>query len=378
MLLTNDIAFLPDRWSRFLQKQVPATTDMGLLTGMAFYFLDEYQHEGNPAVKETLLNLVERVASGFDKQESAFLGIQLTEFCHLLTCGWPLLSRYLELETLRDQLEALISDQAMALIRQRRYDPYTGAFFQAYYFLLSNRNSTLTHTCLSVLEQETRWISDECAYFDSGFSENRLCLGITHGLAFYITYLCQLLSQNIEKQRATPLLRAYSNFLIGHANFSPKTQSYFPDYAGEENSERLCLCYGDTGILLSLLKAFHWTGDIRNYQRVEEMLLQTTTRITNSTTGVRDASLLYGSAGLSLFYDRIFSLTEIATFRKAASYWREQAIQQSVDQYEQLTNGTAQLKRAISLQEGLTGALAICRQPKRSGPEMLDLFFYLK
>lgn len=147
--------------------------------------------------------------------------------------------------------------------------------------------------------------------------------GVSHGVPGVVGLLARMLLRGLEVERVRPLLVDAVRWLSviapqqEHARFP-----YLLDHLNQSDLARLAWCYGDPGVVPQLLLAARALG---SGELAEEALAcaLASARRTLPTTGVNDASVCHGSAGVAHIYNRLFQATGVETFRQAALFWIE-------------------------------------------------------
>ena len=376
---------LSDQWAAVLENKYTGIDDIGAgngLSGIGIFFLYRYWNKGEERSRAIFLEILETILVKMEKRYNKGLSvIELTEFLHLLDISETVAGKYYDTRELKDNLLQVVKQCGASLLDKEEYDPYTGGFFQAWYLLQSGREEEFTRRCIALLRQKTAYVSSSSGYFHSLFHKEKMCLSITHGLAFYITYLCTAYEQGIDKKNCLELLACYSRYLFSQRLPFAERACFFTDYEGDTGSSRLSLCYGDAGILVSLLRASRILNDTKMEHSVLAMLQATLNRTSMENTGVQDDSLLYGRAGLYLFYNKVYQLTGQRQYAEASISWKQTStasLTQAAQYYRQATGSVARLRQDISFQEGLTGTLTAYNCSSRKQLQDLQFFFYLK
>lgn len=378
MLETVNITSLSRTWANELQVYLPACESIGTATGIGLFFDINSAHIQSDSRSMIITQVIERVVELLQQQQSAFLTIELTEFLHFLDHCDKASVPEAEINNLSLQIEALIAEQAVRLIEKEQFDPYIGGFYQLYYFLISGKRKDIVKQGIDLLKQQSKYLENQSAYFNSRFREGELCLSITHGVSFYLQYLCICFEKGLLSD--LKLIDAYARFLFLQCDEQAVGSSFFPDYLNEARNSRLCLCYGDAGILFSLWKAYRLLGNQEMLTRIETLIEKTTNRVDEESTGVIDYSLLYGSAGLYLFYQNYYRRINKQSLHTAAKFWKEKALDQASSTITSLfetSGGNTPSKHLFNFQEGLTGALAACGARNWVDLQKLHFFFYL-
>ena len=99
--------------------------------------------------------------------------------------------------------------------------------------------------------------------------------------------------------------------------------SLFPYYSGpgiHAHGSRSAWCYGDPGVAATLLVAARAVGEQAWEDEAVEIAEADTARPLEQT-GISDASLCHGAAGLAHLYNRLHHATGRASFEEAARAW---------------------------------------------------------
>ncbi len=221
-------------------------------------------------------------------------------------------------------------------IKEGDYDFLHGAVGLAFYFLkrLSGENSgKYLEEFLEELdkiaikdEQGIRWISE----LDKEKRAKGFNLSLSHGLASIIAFLSKLYSINIAKEKVFELLKGAVKYLLNQQQDVSKYDSNFPSWICETEPSkysRMAWCYGDLGIGIALWLAGNNTNNEAWKAKAVEVLLQTTKRRSVEETGVVDAGLCHGAAGIAHIYNRMYNYTNIKDFKESAIYWFNKTIE---------------------------------------------------
>jgi lantibiotic modifying enzyme len=156
------------------------------------------------------------------------------------------------------------------------------------------------------------------------FPDGGVDLGIAHGVAGVIAFLARLVSLPTLGHRAGLLLDGTLRWLLRHRRQSGAGSefTYFvvPGTNGEGRSARSAWCYGDPGVAAALIAAAQETGDDDLRRRGIDVALRDCLR-RREESGVEDAALCHGAAGLGHLYNRLFQMTRERSFAAAARRW---------------------------------------------------------
>ncbi|GGD74514.1 hypothetical protein GCM10011514_43210 [Emticicia aquatilis] len=204
------------------------------------------------------------------------------------------------------------------------FDPYTGGLLSGHYFL--HRSGEVQRINISVIikQLEKLAVSDNNngLYWKSKlFDDDRIYLGLSHGLAAIIVFLCSAIEKDIEIDTCQKLIVGAVNYIQSHQQSVELKGCFFPDIVGEADKGRLGLCYGDMGVIYALYRAGMVLKDEVQKKHAEALMIQTTTRKTVEANGIRDAGILYGASGVALIYDKMYRLTDNSIFDDSANEW---------------------------------------------------------
>jgi hypothetical protein len=153
-------------------------------------------------------------------------------------------------------------------------------------------------------------------------------LGVAHGVPGVIGFLARAWSAGIRRGSVGRLLDQAVAWVLSQRNAaSPGRQ--FPSVVRPARPvgppARLAWCYGDAGIACVLLLAAKASGEPA-WRRAAVQLADGAAKRNASTSGVVDADLCHGSAGLAHVFQRLYVETGSADCRAAAKRWLRVAI----------------------------------------------------
>lgn len=154
------------------------------------------------------------------------------------------------------------------------------------------------------------------------FPNGYLSLGLAHGQAAVVSFLatCRNLGDNSDRTQA--LLAGAVRGMIGE-RLPPGQESAYPLYTrcGEEPvPARAAWCHGDPGIANSLLVAATAAGEASWFEETTRLARDLGQRSAAST-GVIDAGLCHGAAGLAHQLNRVYQTTGEPAIGEAARTW---------------------------------------------------------
>ena len=158
--------------------------------------------------------------------------------------------------------------------------------------------------------------------------EPRFNLGLSHGVPGVVGILAQALARGISPERTRRLLEGAVTWLLAQATPEPAPVAfpYFvtPSFRPSADT-RSAWCYGDPGVAAALIAAGH-AAQRPDWQRAAlEVALRAAQR-PMADTGVVDAGLCHGAAGLALTFARLFQTTGDERLRDAGVCWFEQVL----------------------------------------------------
>ena len=150
-------------------------------------------------------------------------------------------------------------------------------------------------------------------------------LGVAHGVPGVVAVLARIYASGVATQRLRPLLDQAISWLLAQES-ETGSSSRFPTWVGEDigpRPSRLAWCYGDAGVAAALLLAARcvgrddWEGEaIRVARRAAQVRFKES--------GVVDAGLCHGTAGLGHIFNRLYQATGDDSLARAARAWFEQ------------------------------------------------------
>ncbi len=149
-------------------------------------------------------------------------------------------------------------------------------------------------------------------------------LGVAHGVPGVIGLLGQICQSGHEVKRAKRLLDGAVEWMLAQ-KLADQSKSIFPGWMipGEPPTPtRVAWCYGDLGIAAALLLAARSVGESAWEHQAIEIVLQTANR-TYDQSGVIDAGLCHGAAGLVHLLNRMYQATGNTRLKQAACQWVE-------------------------------------------------------
>jgi lantibiotic modifying enzyme len=148
-------------------------------------------------------------------------------------------------------------------------------------------------------------------------------LGLAHGVPGVVALLGQACAAGVAVGKARPLLDGTVRWLLAQ-----QTPEGFPSGVEKDQAKqpaRLAWCYGDPGVAASLL----WAARLVNEPTWEREALAIAVRAAGrpvDKSGVVDAGLCHGAAGLGHLFNRMCQVTREECLAQAARFWFEQTL----------------------------------------------------
>jgi hypothetical protein len=151
-------------------------------------------------------------------------------------------------------------------------------------------------------------------------------LGLAHGIPGVIGFLAEMVRADVETERARALLAGAVPWLLAAA--PPRSPARFPSWRGRaapNEPARLAWCYGDAGVVVTLLAAARAVGQPAWESEARTMARAMATR-TFETSGVLDMGICHGAAGVAHIFNRLYQATGDEVLGDAARRWFAQLL----------------------------------------------------
>lgn len=151
-------------------------------------------------------------------------------------------------------------------------------------------------------------------------------ISLSHGISSIILFLVKIFNYGCYDQKCYEMIIGGCNFLLSQKMDYEKIGSFFPSFfisnsKASINQSRLAWCYGDLGVSFALYKSAKLMNNAQMEKLALDILEKTTLRKKSINTQVMDASLCHGTAGLAMFYRRLYLDTQNTLFLDASDYW---------------------------------------------------------
>jgi lantibiotic biosynthesis protein len=153
-------------------------------------------------------------------------------------------------------------------------------------------------------------------------------LGLAHGIPGVIALLGHAYAAGVQRRKTRMLLQDSVNWLLKQ-KLPPDAASCFSSWVGpgiDRGSSRSAWCYGDPGIAIALLSVARSVGE-KSWEEEALKIARRAAERPHNQSGVRDAGLCHGSAGLAHIFNRIYQATGENLFHKAAHFWFKRTLE---------------------------------------------------
>ena len=151
-------------------------------------------------------------------------------------------------------------------------------------------------------------------------------LGVAHGVPGVVALLAAIVAHTRSAPLAGRLLDGAVDWLWAHRLPEGRPGRFATLLEGKEGeAARLAWCYGDAGIAAAFAAAASALGDVRLRRMAVSLGLVAAARDPGSS-GVVDAGLCHGAAGVGHVFNRLFQSTQEEAFLAAARAWFGRAI----------------------------------------------------
>jgi len=247
-------------------------------------------------------------------------------------------------------LDSILFDLMKSKVEVGNFDYQSGALAAGFYLIgrvdqVDGIREKLAYLLFQIKEKS---ISDPdgSIYWTLPALHDRVYLGISHGSALIMSFICNVMELQIEVDTCAEILRKASNFLIKQeADFG---KGLFPHYLNdnEPGPKQFSLCYGDLGIGYALLRTGTLLGD-KNFEEIADRILLDCLNRKKEDNLTFDASITYGAAGLATTFEKIFKYKNDEQYLKASHYWYEKIVE-----YSTYSNKYAGYKSRVSDENG--------------------------
>lgn len=241
-----------------------------------------------------------------------------------------------EFDSYYKQLDDVLFEGLKKQLLLKNFDYFNGALAPAHYFLnkhfhhsddysknvLIKIYNQVRKSAVTDLEHEVYWHS-------TAFG-NIVYLGISHGSAMIINFICKMFEMGIlSNQEDKEFLKKAVKFVLTKRR-SKEPNGFFPDMyfknLREEKKSQFAMCYGDLGVLFALKNA---SSVLKNKLLEHEVdtMLSSYAKQSLDVKSTFDAGILYGAAGVYCIFREISEKWGVSSFANTSSYWYDQILQ---------------------------------------------------
>ena len=156
------------------------------------------------------------------------------------------------------------------------------------------------------------------------FPKGNYNLGMAHGVPGIIAFLGRVQQVGLASTEVMGLLDDAVHWLL-RQQLEEHTDGWFGCIRGDDQPARLAWCYGDPGIAAGLLVAARGCGRPIWEEKAVELALCAASRPVE-TSGIFDAGICHGAAGLGHLFGTMYRKTGREELRAAAQTWMHVAI----------------------------------------------------
>jgi len=147
-------------------------------------------------------------------------------------------------------------------------------------------------------------------------------LGLSHGVPGVIALLGEICAAEIATAKAKPLLYGAVDWVLSQ-RLPNGHKATFPAFAGDDfgdDDSRMAWCYGDPGVAAALLGAARCVNEPAWEREAIAIAVHALARPFDQT-GVVDAGMCHGAAGLGHIFNRFFQATGELQLKEASQLW---------------------------------------------------------
>jgi lantibiotic modifying enzyme len=345
--MTNDVLSIPGKLNElsayYTQEYKGDTTTQAasLLTGQAgIVLLQAMLYQGTKSE-----NYKKHIHDGIDHITGIVESINrpMSTFCGgLAGLGWLLI--YLNKHNIIDmdadeyleELDELLDIELDRMLQTKNFDILHGAMGLGVYFINRNKESSVIKI-INALIADKKEMAPGIAWsrFDAYARKDYIYdFGLAHGNAGTLYFLGKCCKAGIMQQECKALIDGSIEFFMD--NIQPESAgSFFPNSiavkhyktdAPQVQMSRVAWCYGDLGILHTLLLISVWREDKILKDKVLTMLLKVAERRSVPESMIKDAGFCHGTVGNSYLFKNIYKLSGNVVFSQTADYWLEQTM----------------------------------------------------
>lgn len=267
-----------------------------------------------------------------------------------------------------------------------------GAMGISLYFI-KRGNLSATSKMISYLEHNLEYLDLSATWRKldpASETEYRYDYSLSHGNASILYFLAKCFSSGFNRDQTKRIITKLVQFYRINIQDRDVIGSFYPGHLTEKEFKsperdgsfsRMAWCYGDLGILHTILLVSKWIDDEQLLQWAVDRLKETTYRRDFQETLCRDAGFCHGSAGIAYIYRNVYRMTKIEHFEDAEKYWLKQTVSYGNSQ-DNRTCGYLFITREglfpnFELLEGLVGVGLVLFERSNNSTSEWNSFFFL-
>lgn len=289
-------------------------------------------------------------------------------FCYLSNKG--IVS--MDIDEFLEDLDDVVESELQSCIRNSDFDLLHSGLGMGYYLLKRNKFEHVKSLILA-LERSAIYDKSEVKWQRYDVLKNKEMmydLGLAHGNAAYIFFLVEAFKKGVMSEVSEKLIRGNIQFYLNNIQDINRIGAYFSssyfvnkyDYEKPMNGSRLAWCYGDLGVLYTLLYA----SEVLQLSDLNEqfigMLEMVSKRRDDTNTLIKDACFCHGTAGNGFIFYKLYNKTRNKMFLDAAEFWTRKTLTQGQDASGvcgySFHTGKERDVHEVSLLSGLAGVAA--------------------
>lgn len=168
-------------------------------------------------------------------------------------------------------------------------------------------------------------------------------LSMSHGMSSLIIFLSQVYRLNINRKKVRQMLVGAVNYILSKELAFSKFGFSFPSIIFKDSEDtlvksRLGWCYGDLGIAVALWQAGKALNRMCWKEKAVEVLEKCIDQRKYKRSGVDEAGICHGTAGICLIFRRMYLETGNPQFDREASYWFDETLSYLENQKNSISN----------------------------------------
>jgi lantibiotic biosynthesis protein len=246
-----------------------------------------------------------------------------------------------------EDFDSTLEVKLLGMLSELDFDILHGAMGLGIYFLKRNRLDLIEKIVLALDAAATRMQNEIVwsRYDQYKLHDHLYDFGLAHGNAGILYFLAKCYKANVLPDKCKQLIYGGLNFFESNIQDIAAVGSFFPgsklvkEYkrANKPYYSRMAWCYGDAGVLHSLVHVCRWIKDAAMEKKFIVMLEQVATRRADAQTGIQDAGFCHGASGVGYMFLNLFKTTGHQPFLNTAEFWLEKTL--ALGHHEQEVHG---------------------------------------